>query len=254
MYGISSSGKEAIEIAVSKMFDSLAYTLLGNIPKIRNKSPFFGSSPKMSLSHIFIQAMGGKEPNHFERDILRSILNSSHGYIEGLKNKTSSSVVEAVDAIVKEAKIKNTHVTSAQVAEVISAEMDKAKDHMKLIAEAETTKTRNLGHTAEITSKAKEQGIEDPSVFFIVVRDGLLCKECLRLHMLPDGITPKVYKMGDLSMGYHKRGDDRPSACGEHPFCRCSLSQLSPGWGFKNGFVSFISLEHDEYKRQRESD
>ena len=236
------------------MFDSLAYSLLGNIPKIRNKSPFFGSSPKMSLAHIFLQAMNNKEPNHFERDVLRSILNSSYGYIEGLKNKTSSSVVEAVDAIVKEAKIKNDHVTSAQVAEAISTEMEKAKGHMKLIAEAETTKTRNMGHTMEIASKAKEQGVEDPTVFFIVVRDGLLCNECLRLHMLPDGITPKVYKMGDLSMGYHKRGDNRPSACGEHPFCRCSISQLSPGWGFKNGFVSFIDLEHDEYKKQRELD
>ena len=33
--------------------------------------------------------------------------------------------------------------------------------------------------------------------------------------------------------------------------CRCSLSQLPPGWGFKSGYVSFISLEHDEYAKQR---
>lgn len=250
MYGISSSGKEAIEIAVSKMFDNLAYKLLGNIPKLRNKSPFFGSSPQMSLAHIFIQALNGKEPNHLERDVLRSILNSSFGHIESLKNKTSSNVVEGVDAIVKEAKIRNGHVGLNEVYEVIAAEMDKAKNQMKTIAEAESTKTRNMGHTMEIAAQAENQGIEDPTVFFIVVRDGLLCNECKRLHMLPDGITPKCYKMSDLSMGWHKRGEDRPSACGEHPFCRCSLSQLPPGWGFKNGFVSFISLDHDEYKDQ----
>src|ERR1035437_117950 len=186
MYGISSSGKEAIEIAVSKMFDRLAYLLLGNIPKLRDKKlEFFGSQPKFSLAHIFLQAMGNKEPNIFEKDVLRSILVSSHGYIEGLKHRTSSNVVESVDAIVKEAKIKGSHVTADQVAEIISQQMSKARSDMKLIAEAETTKTRNMGHTMEIASKAIGQGIEDPTVFFIVVRDGSLCSECKRLHMLP---------------------------------------------------------------------
>lgn len=251
MFGLSSSGKESIGIAVEKMFDSLAYSLLGNIPKLRNKSAFFGSQSPFSLAHIFVQAIGNKEPNHFEKDVLRSILNSSYGYIESLKNKTSSNVVEAVDAAVKEAKIKNTYISSAQVAELISAEMTKARAHMKLIAEAESTKTRNMGHTMEIASKAQSQGIEDPTVFFIIVRDGQTCKECIRLHMLPDGVTPKVYKMGELSMGWHIRGDDRPSACGEHPHCRCSLSQLPHGWGFKDGFVSFISSNYDEYSNQR---
>ena len=253
MYGISSSGKEAIEIAISKMFDALAYKLLGNIPKLRNKSPYFGSNSPFSLAHIFIQAIGGKEPNHLERDVLRSILNSSHGYIEGLKNRTSSNVVESIDALVKEAKTRRSHVSTSQLAELMSQEMEKARGQLKLIAEAETTKTRNMGHTMEIAGKAKEQGVEDPNVFFIIVRDGNACSECVRLHMMPDGVTPRVWKMSELSMGWHKRGDDRPSACGEHPFCRCSLSQLPEGWGFKNGFVSFISLEHDEHKEQRES-
>ncbi len=252
MYGVSSSGKEAIEIAVHRMFDALAYKLLGNIPKLRNKSPFFGSSPEMSLAHIFIQALGGKEPNHIQRDVLKSILNSSYGYIESLKNKTGSNIAEAVDALVKEAKLQNGRVSSAQITEVISTEMDKAQSHLKTIAEAETTKTRNIGHMTDIIGQAQIQGIDDPTVFFIVVRDGLLCNECKRLHMLSDGITPKVYRLSELSMGWHKRGEDRPSACGEHPNCRCSLSHLPKGWGFKGGFVSFISLDWDEYRSQRE--
>ncbi len=254
MYGISSSGKESIELAISKMFDLLSYQLLGNIPKLRNKSPFFGSSPQMSLAHIFIKALGGREPNFLERDVLKSILSSSYGYIEGLKNRTSSNVVEAVDALAREARIGKTHVTSAQVAEVLSSEMAKARSHMKTIAEAETTKTRNMGHTMEIAKKASDQGIEDPTCFYVIVRDGKACHECVKLHMLPDGTTPRVWKMSEMSMGWHKRGDDRPSACGEHPFCRCSLTQLSPGWGFRGGFVSFISLDHDEFRKQREGE
>jgi len=251
MYGISSSGKESIALAVERMFDSLAYKLLGNIPKLRNKSPFFGSSPIMSLAHIFIQALGNKEPNHLERDVLKSILNSSYGYIESLKHKTSSNVVESVDALIKESKISGQHINSARVAEIISAEMEKARAQMKLIAEAETTKTRNMAYAMDIATKSSQQDINDPNVFFIIVRDGKACNECVRLHMMEDGVTPRIFKLSSVSMGWHKRGEDRPSACGEHPFCRCSLTQLSPGWGFKNGFVSFISPTHDEYKAQR---
>jgi hypothetical protein len=251
MYGISSSGKESIAIAIEKMFDVLAYKLLGSIPKLRKKSPFFGSNSPFSLAHIFIQALNNREPNHFEKDVLHSILNSSYGYIESLKHKTSSNIVEAVDALVKESKNRDEYVSTNDVAGIMATEMDKARAHMKLIAEAETTKTRNIGHTMEIAKQAESQGVDDPTVFFIVVRDGSLCSECKRLHMLDDGVTPRVWKMSEMSMAWHKRGEDRPSCNGEHPFCRCSLSQLPYGWGFKDGFVSFISLDWDEYKNQR---
>ena len=251
MYGISSSSKDAIAIAIEKMFDQLAYNLLGNIPKLRDKSPFFGSAAKFSLAHIFVQALNNRELNHVQRDILRSILNSSYGYIESLKSKTSSNVAEAIDALVKESRLKNTLVTTSLVVGIMAHEMGKARSHMKLIAEAETTKTRNLGHLSEIISDTKNEGIEDPTVFFIIVRDGKNCVECLRLHMLPDGVTPKVYRMSELSMNWHKRGEDRPSCNGEHPGCRCSLQQLPPGWGFKAGYLAFISLDWDEYKKQR---
>ena len=243
MYGISSSGKEAIAIAVEKMFDALAYKLLGNIPKLRNK-PFFGSSPVFSLAHIFIQALGGKDPNHIERDVLRSILNSSYGYIESLKNKTSSNIAESVDALVKEAKVRNSYVTANQVTEIISSEMEKARNNMKLIAEAETTKTRNMAHTMEIVGKAKEQGVEDPTVFFIIVRDGQACSECVKLHMMDDGVTPKTYKMSEISMGWHKRGDDRPSACGEHPHCFTGSQLLYTQKGLYTFEELFISQEN----------
>src|ERR1700676_5589743 len=106
MYGVSSSGKESIALAIEKMFDSLAYSFLGNIPKLKGKSPFFSSSPAFSLAHIFIQAIKNKEPNFRERDVIKSLLASSFGYIESLKSKTSSSVVESIDFLIKEYKKK----------------------------------------------------------------------------------------------------------------------------------------------------
>lgn len=250
MYGISSSGKESISLAIEKMFDSLAYKLLGNIPKLKNKNPLYSSVPPNTLAHIFTQVLNKKELNQKEKDILKSILNSSYSYIEALKYRTGVDLAEKIDALVKEAKNNKTYLESGAIDGIVGFVMVKARDHMKLIAEAETTKTRNIAHATDITNSAEIKGIHDPNVFFVVVRDGLLCGECKRLHLLPNEITPKVYKMSELSMGWHKRGDDRPSVCGEHPHCRCTLQELPPGWGFQNGFVSFISLNHDEYDYQ----
>src|ERR1017187_10318285 len=131
MYGISSSGKESIALAIERMFDALAYSFLGNIPKLRDRSPFFGSSPAFSLANIFIQSIKNKEPNFRERDVIKSLLMSSFGYIESLKSKTSSSVVESIDSLIKESKIKGTYVSSSEVAHIISKEMAKAKDQLK---------------------------------------------------------------------------------------------------------------------------
>jgi very-short-patch-repair endonuclease len=207
MYGLSSSGKESIVIAVEKMFDSLAYKLLGNIPKLRSKSPFFGSQSPFSLAHIFIQALNNKEPNHFEKDVLRSILNSSFGYVEALKNRTSSNVVESVDAIVKEAKLRGQYVSPTQITEIIAEEMGKAKNHMKLIAEAESTKTRNMAHTMEIVDKSKKEEVSDPTVFFIIVRDNKTCLEENEIVLTTTGAVP----IGSIQVGDLMKNPSTPS-------------------------------------------
>lgn len=252
MFGLSSTGKDAIATAIEKMFDRLALNLVGEIPKLRDKKLLlFGANPGLSLSNIFLQAMDNREPNYLERDTLKSMLNSAHGYVESLKNKTKSNVVESIDALAKEAKAQGKQVTPELVRAVFSTEMGKAQSHLKTITEAETTKTRNIGHTMDISKVAGSLGDSDPTVFFVIVRDGDTCKECLRLHMMPDGNTPRLWKLSQLSAGFHKRGEDRPSMCGEHPYCRCSLTYMASGFGFKNGFVSWIAPEYNAYKEQQ---
>ncbi len=253
MYGISSSGKENISLAVEKMFDELAYKLLGNIPKLRNKSAMYSTVSPNTLAHIYTQVLNKKELTQKEKDILKGILNSSYGYIEALKHKTASEISEKIDSLVKEAKNNQSYLEAGVIAGVVGLALVKAKEHMKLIAEAETTKTRNIAHIVDIAGNAEIKGIHDPNVFFVVVRDGSLCNECKRLHLLEDGVTPRVYKMSELSMGWHKRGDDKPSACGEHPNCHCAVQELPQGTGFRNGYVSFIALDHNEYEKQRGS-
>ena len=46
--------------------------------------------------------------------------------------------------------------------------------------------------------------------------------------MLPDGITPRVWKMSEMGSGYHKKGDSSPKIGGLHPRCRCIYDRYAP--------------------------
>lgn len=252
MQGISSYGKENIAKAVEDIFDRIALEFIGQIPKLRHKKHLLISSvPNYNLANLFVQAMANHSPNIIEQDTLKSLLESAHGYIESLKAKTKANITEQIDGLVKEAKIKNQKVTEEQVRSILEEEFRKAKAHLKTIAESESTKIRNIGSSMTIARVASGLGEEDPTVFFVVTKDNVTCKECIRLHLMPDGVTPRVWKFSELKHSYHKRGEDSPSFFGLHPHCRCSLTYLVKGFGFKNGKVTYLKGDHDEYRKQR---
>ena len=142
-------------------------------------------------------------------------------------------------------------ISAQDVDKVLQEEMSKAKAHLQAIVESESTKFRNLGTLMDITRVASSLNDEDPTVFFIIVKDGNTCKECVRLHTT-DGMTPKLWKFSELKQGYHKRGEDNPSAFGLHPHCRCTLTYLSKGFGFdKEGKIQYKSDGFDAFISQR---
>jgi hypothetical protein len=94
------------------------------------------------------------------------------------------------------------------------------------------------------------EAVEDPVVFWIIVRDQYCCDECRDIHM-KDGV-PRVWKMSEVNSGYHKKGDDRPSVEGLHPHCRCQITTLLPGYGFNAaGFVTYKGNGWNEFDYQR---
>ncbi len=253
MIGISSSGKENIARTVDEMFDRIAYSFLGNIPRLKNKKLLILSTESnLGLSHLFVQAMQNKVPNAIEQDALKGLLNVADGYIESLKNKTKSNLTEKIDALVKEAKARNDRVDSSAIESAIKEEMKKARTNLQAIIESESTKLRNVGALMDITRVSTSLGDSDPTVFFVVVKDNVTCKECIRLHLMEDGITPRLWKFSDLKQGYHKRGENNPSSFGLHPHCRCTLTYLSRGFGFnEKGQLEYRSENYDAHSKQK---
>jgi hypothetical protein len=253
VFGISSSGKEALGKVVEEMFDTIALQLIGDVPQLQNKKRLIISSePNLGLAHLFVQAMKNRVPNAVEKDALKSLLASSYGYIESLKNKTKSHVAERLDGLAREASLQKRKIDRNDVQSVIDEELGKAKSNLEAIAEYESTKLRNLGTMMEITNVSASIEDSDPTVFFVVVRDNVTCKECIRLHLMPDQVTPRLWKLSELTQAYHKRGNESPSAFGLHPHCRCTLTYLTRGFGFdKTGKLKYQEEAYDAYSIQR---
>lgn len=251
MFGISSSGKESIGQIVEDMFDKIALQLIGNIPKLQNKKRLIISyQPNFGLSHLFIQGMNNRKPNIIEKDALKSLLESSYGYIESLKNKTKSNVTERIDGLAREAKLQNRKLDQEEIQIVLRDELKKAKSHLIAITESESTKLRNLGTMMDITKVSSSLDDSDPTVFFVMVKDQSTCKECIKLHTI-DGVRPRLWKLSQLKQGYHIRGEDVPSAFGLHPSCRCALSYLPLGFDFdKTGKLKYREEGFDAYAAQ----
>jgi hypothetical protein len=252
MQGISSNGKEALGKIVEDIFDSLALKLLGDIPALKDKKRLvITAEPNVGLAHLFVQAMKNKTPNELEKDVLKSLLKSAHGYIESLKSKTMSNLTERVDGLAREAKIQKRRLDREEVQEVIDDELGKARSQMNAIVESESTKLRNLGGMMDLSRVAASLGDEDPTVFFIVIKDNVTCKECIRLHLMPDRVTPRLWKLSQLKHSYHKRSEDVPSAFGLHPHCRCTLEYLTKGFGFdKAGKLKYLEEGYDAISEQ----
>lgn len=253
MLGISSEAKEQIDRVVGDIFDKASLRFLGNLPKFQHKKVMLiGFEQSLNLANLFVQSMDNKWLNNIENEVLKGLLSGASAYIEILKNKTSNNIIQKIEGLAREATIKGEKVPEVEINKVIEEELGKAKSGLETIAASESTKVRNLGMTMDISRAASSTGEKDPIVGFSVIRDNSTCESCIRVCLMPDGITPRLYRLSELSAGYFKRGDLVPSLLGQHPHCRCTIFYVPVDWGFdKSGHLTFIGIGHNELEKQR---
>lgn len=191
----------------------------------------------------------GAEP---DADVANTIRAIADNYLEAQLATAKAKVVADVASVLQEAEAKGV---DTDVATVLGGRLSETwgslTSGVRRIAETETTSGRNLGLLEGINKVNAFNNVEDPTVFWVIVRDAHVCKECVSLHMRADGVTPRVWKLSEVAGGYHKKGDLVPSVRGLHPHCRCMCATLLPGWGFDGGGkTKYIDPEHDEYASQ----
>lgn len=247
---LSVGAVQNIERAVDQLFDRIKGRALGPefFPYYGDKKIFVNFKPAYTIPGIYREAAMAEDVLPNQR-IIHSLAKVCGGFLDAERSRVKSRVIHAVNAwLMGNPKASAEKVLAGELAPVWKETLDAVFK----IVDTEGTTARNMGTLQGISEIAAARGIEDPNVFFIVVRDRHLCAECKRLHLSDNKITPRVYKMSELSGGYHDRGDNSPCVGGLHPHCRCTLVNLAPGYGFGgDGMIKFIGVGHDEYAAQR---
>jgi hypothetical protein len=243
---------KAVQDAVDALFDRIKARFLG--PKLASKSIVVGYDHALSLPGLYEAAAkdSGAAPSD---TTLNAILQVASDYIEAQRAKAKAEVVNNVNSFLADAKQKGVDASWRTALEgQLSGQFESITNEVKRIVDSESQNGRAVGALEGITQVNAQVGVDDPIVFFVIVRDDNVCKECMRLHMLEDGTTPRLWYLSEVGNGFHKRGDSSPKVRGLHPHCRCTMTTLMPGWGFdKAGSVTWIGPDHDEISSQRGS-
>lgn len=242
---LSAKARRLVSDAVDQLFDRAAVRLLG--PRFVAKRIFITYAPRMTLPALYAGS-AAEELARPDEGVAESLAKITKGYLDAQRAQAKASVTAAVERFLMDHRSDAKTVLGGQLADTWRT----ISSGVRRIVETEATTARNVGALEGISRVNAASGIDDPMVYFVVVRDDSLCAECRRLHLLEDGATPRCWRMSEVSHAYHKKGGDHPSVGGEHPNCRCTIATLLPGYGFNDsGMVTFIANGHDELARQR---
>jgi hypothetical protein len=240
----------AIQVAVKRLFDKLRARALGQRYPA-GKSLVIGYRPELTLQGIFDQAQTdeGVKPR---AEVIAPIVDVAKNYLESAEARAQAGVAHEVHAFLHEAHKKGVQTDLATVLGGKLADVyGRAAKDVKRILETEANISHNTGAVDGIGRVAAGLGIDDPVMVQLHPLDEYTCEECLRICYMPDQVTPRAWRMSELSAGYHRKGDDVPSLGGQHPHCRGRWTQVLPGYGFEAGKVTFISPGYDLIADQR---
>lgn len=251
MRALSSSSRERIFQYIDELFDNMSLQLLGETPYLKGKkSILFSSKPDLTLAHLFLRNLNETNITPQEEEAMKSLTSKAEEYVHGLRSRTKAQMISKIETYLSEKASKGKPSSTVDLGKEIGEVLESAKSHFNKIAEYETTHAANLGGAFQIARVGASQGQSDPNCYLAVIHDGKLCEDCKRLHLLDDEITPRIWKLSDISFGYGKKTDQKPTIV-RHNHCRCRLVFLANGFSFENGQVSFQALGHDEYEAQK---
>ena len=237
---LTASVIKTIESEIDTVFDDAKARFLGN-----SKRLVISVIKDLTLPGIFEQA-ALDEGGIPDKGTLNSILTVAENYLDSARAKAKAEIVAKIQGFVDQAQFSedNEAELRKQLQDTLNETWKGVSVNLETILDTEAQKTKNISLLDGIVRINASQDVNDPTVFWIVTRAGKdhPCEECAKIHLMPNGIIPRLWKMSEVSYQYHKRGDSSPSVSGLHPHCMCTLTTLLPGYGFDaNGRVTYIS-------------
>jgi hypothetical protein len=205
---------KAIGSEVDDVFDRISDRFLGT-----KYVPHGIQFRVMTLQEFFdnVAEREGVEP---DKDTFSTLKDIAESYLDSSRERAKAQVVQSVQQVIREAILSGeTPNIGVALEGALTKVWGDVTSHVHTILDSEINTARNVSIMEGITQYNASIGVDDPVVFFVIVRDGNVCSECIRLHMMPDGVTPRVWKMSEVGSGYHKKGEPNPKIGGLHPHC-----------------------------------
>lgn len=237
--------------AVDDVFDRLKLRFLGpnagpkRLGFIGKINPILNLPGLFKISAIQEGATAGEERLH-------SLIGIAEKYLDAQKERAKAQLVQNVDSFLQEAHDKGQDIDFETVLSGKLVDTWKVlSTNVKRIVATEATKAQSMGTLEAITKVNAASGIDDPVIYWVCVKDTALCKECRRLHLMEDGVTPRLWYLSECTHSLGKRGDTAPSLTNQHPDCRCIQATIFSGWGFKGGSLTYVGRDYDAILDQR---
>ena len=250
---LSRGAAAIVDARVDSIFDRLLARLLGHA--FTGKRLFVSLQPgELTLPSLFENATT-QEGGYVDKDLMMGLAEVARDYLDKGRAEAKAITKRRIQQLLQDVdagRLAPENFRNAVESELINT-WDTVRSNVERVVNTETQHAATMGSKSAIDQLNANLGIQDAAVTFLPVRDSALCDECREIHLLPDGVTPRVFKSSEVSSGYHERGDGKPSWHLMHPHCRCALASIFPGFGFDSaGRVTYIREGWDEWAFQQD--
>lgn len=202
----------------------------------------------LSLPGIFDTALresGGAD----DLETLNGLLSIANNYMEAEKAKLKAKLFNKIKNLEAQSDVMDEVEAMEFLDDEITKIFDETRVNIERIAISESQNIKNIAFLNGILSTNAHFGIDDPVVVFITTKDPqTVCEHCRRLHCVNMDLNkPKPWKLSELRFDYAGRNPSAPSIHGLHPNCECLLITVLPGFGYRNGALTFIANDYSYY-------
>ncbi len=214
------STKKTIVNGIDVLFESLKQRLLGSFYSPKIKIDNLTHDKLLSLPGLYTSAYLDAAPNNRPTaSTVQALADVAESYINSSAEKTKANAMANVNNALKDAFSNKDFNYEKVLNNALVDVFDQAHGEVKKVVETELHRAKTIGLQEGILDVMQSQGIDDPTVAFLTRKDAFVCKFCKSFFLQPDGVTPRVYKLSELSSGYLNKKSPKPVLPPVHPNC-----------------------------------
>lgn len=213
------------------------------------------------LEHHENHAVGNLAPEKTRKEAIDFLQRMTDRYVTKAADQMKADILSTIDTTVGPIRDRLDSVEAPTAKEVtndlkgaLNDITDRWQHRLETIARTELNRAANWGAMDSIIHNNKDKEVHEITVYKRGNPSESSCPYCQKFWFLEDGITPRVYRMSEL-MGQtnigKKKEDWTPSIDITHPNESHFIREIPLSYGFKNGELTYIDEDHDEWKYQR---